>query len=570
MLMTRSRSAAWVFLLPAVISPARAEEFRFKERLLPVLTRQVPGILKTFNPKTGRFGSGVWICTDQNRIYPLAVAYATRGEGNPYYKDPRLLEAVVKGGDALLADADAEGRWVFRKKDGSEWGKIRMPWTYSRWIRAFSLVRDDMPADRRAAWDRALTRAYEAILQKDLNRFVNIPTHHAMGLYIAGRLFDREDFRTRAGEFLRKVAAAQAEGGYWPEETDGPVIQYHFVYIEALGIYHALSGDPEVRPALERGIRFLSTFTYPDGRPVETVDGRNPYHAAIRAGNAGVSLTPEGRAWLRRQWDLPGGTGPDEDEAATFLLYGSEGEYAPDAAADGGGLRVLTEGGMDRAAILRKGPWFVCLSAYTAPVSRDRWHQDRQNVVSVWHEKDGLILGGGNTKLQPLWSTFCVGNPSGFRHKAGDTKPDFLPPPGLFHVPSAATLVREPEPGLDLTYGPETCRLRVRPVDDRRLVLTLETTAASGAPVAAHVTLMPPLWKGNTPIAAYGKVPGGGRLALDLVTLRFPEDATMDWASPHNPYRKDGRAEVGEGRVVVRIPFSKDRSRCEVGIEVGP
>lgn len=29
--------------------------------------------------------------------------------------------------------------------------------------------------------------------------------------------------------------------------------------------------------------------------------------------------------------------------------------------------------------------------------------------VSVWHEDSGLIIGGGNSKDRPEWSTFVVG-----------------------------------------------------------------------------------------------------------------------------------------------------------------
>jgi hypothetical protein len=52
-----------------------------------------------------------------------------------------------------------------------------------------------------------------------------------------------------------------------------------------------------------------------------------------------------------------------------------------------------------------------------------RWIQDRQNLVSLYHDKIGVILGGGNTKLQPLWSTFSVGDRAQFHHKAGDETP---------------------------------------------------------------------------------------------------------------------------------------------------
>ncbi len=131
--------------------PAAGADLVYKERLLKQLVDKVPGLLETFDAETGHFGTGIWICRDQERMFPLAVAYASRSEENAYYKDPKLLEIIMKAGEALIADTDDEGRWEFRKKDGSTWGPIHMPWTYSRWIRAYALIADDMPAPRRKA-----------------------------------------------------------------------------------------------------------------------------------------------------------------------------------------------------------------------------------------------------------------------------------------------------------------------------------------------------------------------------------------------------------------------------------
>ena len=39
-------------------------------------------------------------------------------------------------------------------------------------------------------------------------------------------------------------------------------------------------------------------------------------------------------------------------------------------------------------------------------------------------------------------------------------------------------------------------------------------------------------------------------------------------ALPHNPYRKDGRAEAEEGRIVVTLPFSRDVLRQEVMVKL--
>src|SRR5204863_8601993 len=43
--------------------------------------------------------------------------------------------------------------------------------------------------------------------------------------------------------------------------------------------------------------------------------------------------------------------------------------------------------------------------------------------------------------------------------------------------------------------------------------------------------------------------------------ISVPMDSTLRWpVLPHNPYRKDGHAEVSEGRIVLTLPFSENVS----------
>ena len=570
-----------LIVIPAILAtvPAEANELNFKDEIVPVLVSRVPGILESYDSETGHFGHGIWLCTDQNPMYPLAVAYAYETPDNRYYKDKELLEVIMKAGDALIDDMDEMGRWEFRKKDGSTWGMILMPWIYSRWIRAFGLIKDDMPPDRREHWVKSLTLGFTSISRSALGRVHNIPTHHAMALYVAGKTLDHPEWCEQASNFMMTVVDKQAEGGYWSEHI-GPVVSYNFVYVEALGIYYALSKDQRVLPALERSSRFHKYFVYPNGDRVETVDERNPYHSGIAVGNVGFTFSPDGRAYLKQQWSLYGMDRLSADLVASLLLYGEEGPVAEAAPPGHEHLDVLKEDGADKAAILRYGPWFVCLSGYTAATVQNRWIQDRQNFVSIYHEKTGLILGGGNTKLQPLWSNFTVGHVDLLKHKAGDTNPDFMPKGELYHVPSKAVLIREPDIGLDLSYGSEECRVRVKPIDSWTLEYRIEATASSSLPIAAHLTLIPRLKE--TLETGTGEKITLGESSLDLTseqlggalthagyTFHLPKNATMHWpALPHNPYRKDGRASAAEGRIELRIPFDKQNSAYTITVEV--
>ena len=319
-------------------------------------------------------------------------------------------------------------------------------------------------------------------------------------------------------------------------------------------------------PALERAARFHAAFVYPDGRPIETIDERNPYAANVTVPGFGFTFSQVGRTWAKHRVDE---RIHDNDFGADFLagyiLYGEEGPV--DSAAATGPQRFVTQDG--QASTVRDGPWFACLTSYHAPVSDKRWIQDRQNFFSLYHDDDHVIIGGGNTKLQPLWSTFTVGDPSLLKHMPGDENPNFLPPPGILHVPTDAEL----EPAndrIDLTYGDVKCAVTIDSSDPSSAKVAYELLTPTNQRVEAHVTLLPQMkarWRtasgkeGKLTAQAIYLGPGeaGEWFSLGDWQITVPPQATLTWpVLPHNPYTKDGHAEANEGRIVMTLPFSNE------------
>lgn len=541
--------------------------------LLHSLDTAVPEILAS-QKANGQFGTKPWICTDQNVLLALAAAWSLKE--SLHFRSEQVLGAIARGGDALVDAQDEHGMFTFRKKDHSTWGQIFMPWLYSRWIRAYGIVRDGLDHSTRERWDAALQKGYEGISSLAMHEGGNIPAHHAMGLYAAGAVFGRADWQQQASEFMCQIASEQSEYGWWAEHK-GPVGAYNFVYVEALGVYWSMSGDEVVLEALRRAARYHAGCTYPDGSLVETIDGRNPYLPGIRLGNAGFCHSAEGRGFLARQHELYLARGGkfDADYAAQILLYGGEGEIIESA----GSRERHTYRMGDHALMRRKKPWFVSLSAFTADIPRNRWGLDRQNFVSVFHDGIGLIVGGGNTKLQPLWSTFTVGDVALLKHKPGDENPGFSPRDGLIHVPDRAKILEEEDRAtLMLGYGETSCNVTVQDESETEISLVLTATEASAHPVEAHVTLIPHLGKGVK--SAVGSVDALGEEAFEWRNpewiehagwrLTVPEGARLVWpALPHNAYRKDGAATAEEGRLVVVVVFDAPAKRQELRLHVG-
>jgi len=567
----------WAAACTAETVPAPEANWNPRERFLKSLIAEVPSILKSQDQRTGRFGTEPWICDDQNVIFPLAAAWAIREPASPYYHSPAVLEAIMKGGDALIAAQDKRGLWEFRKKDDSTWGQTAQPWTYSRWIRAFQLIKDAMPMKRRQQWEQGLKLGFEQIA-KSLpgGRSHNKTCHLAMALYCASMCLDREDWNAVAREFMAKVVAAQSPYGYWSEHS-GPVVGYNFVYLDALGAYYAMSGDAGVMPALQRAAKFHTLFTYPNGASVETVDERNPFHKGVVGGNVGFSFTPEGRGFLMHQFELRHWE-VEADTAASFLLYGATGQTAR---SPGDCDEVMTVVGNNEALVWRKKPWFICLSAFVCEQPTNRWIQDRQNFVSIFHDRAGLIVGGGNTKLQPFWSNFTVGNTAQLQHRAGDENPDFKPKGDLIHIPASARLQADKTaPGLNLSYGSEECRIVVRPLDDKRLRLVCEATSNARKPVEGHVVLTPEAnedlksatgksVKLNDKPLVWTEADIGAWFQYGAVRVSVPPGVKLMWPMKrHNPYKKDGSSSLIDARLVLCLPFSSATPKQEVGLEI--
>ena len=541
---------AALFIAASAYAGSAPYPARYKDRCLVDLVSQIPEILRSQDPKTGHFGTGIWISIDQNVLLPLATAWSYHDSRNPYYHSASVLDAIMLGGDALIDAQDKNGKFLFLKKDGSTWGQVYQPWIYTRWLRAFQMIRTAMPPQRRAHWEKAFLLGYSGISNEESkSTYHNMAAHNAMGLYLAGKIFDRPEWCAQSAQFLLHVAQIQNSDGYWSEHS-GPLILYDKVYVEALGLYLAFSHDESVRATLRKASIYHAYFTYPDGTDVETVDERNPYSREIRVPNVGFTFSPEGRGYLMREIGQLHGPIP-ADDAASLLLWGEEGDAVDVPSGDFD--YTLPRGG---ARVLRRGPWFVAISAFTAPLIQRRWIQDRQNFVSVFHDGQGLIVGGGNTKLQPRWSNFTLGDTRLLALKPGDEDPNFLPPPGLQHVPTAAHLLPNGQLGVVLMYGQVRGDIALKIINDQRL----EYTVSGDPSLTAHFTILPHLGKSIATAAgdkstlstsSFEWHPGAW---FEHAGVRFllPADVVARWPLlPHNPYTKDGHAEIGEGRIVL-------------------
>jgi len=556
------------------------------DRILAHLTKGVALAKKRFEPKTGRFladgggggRGGGWAVTNQDVIFPLALLYATDARANRLRGKKELLRLASRGGDALRDWQYPDGQFEFIKIDGSRWGPTYMPWSMYHWLEAYALLQDDLDLKRRRRWEKGLRLAFtgSARQQRANTRVHNIPTWHAMALVRAGQIFGVDEWKELGAEKCHAAARHQHADGYWPEGA-GPTTSYNRVYIHALGLYYRFTGDEKVLDCLERAIEFHRHFTYPDGTLVETVDGRVKYREGVNTtGLPGFGVTPEGRGLARfllermlessprggliphlaSAWQhLPDdpGTAPPQVKRSFSALYPPKGR---------------------RALVRRQGPWFVCLSGYLTPrgerekYAGSRWIMDRAQHVSIWHEKAGLVVGGGNSRNDPDRSSFVVW--SGNRRT---------------HIADSAKLSSTKKGDvITLRYGRAACKVRVRVLGASKVELAFSASGPKSASVtAAFPMIFKPGWKltdseGKTPetvdpLRTWGDSWGEGNkprwFETDAFRVETAPGSSATWpVYPFNPYAIDGVAAAsqatarvscrlvpggGEKRFVIRI-----------------
>jgi len=546
-----------------------------QKKLLIHLAGGVREAMGRQNRDSGRFltPEGGWAVYLQDPIYPMALLY-TR-EGTRWHRDKSVLDTIVKGGDALREFQDANGRWEFIKPDGSTWGRSYMPWTVYHWLETYALVKDDLDGPRRQSWKEGLQLCYSGIAEEIKEPLAhNISNWHGMSLVRGSQVFERPEWAEIGSRQCLFTASRQHKDGYWPE-GDCPTNGYNTIYVHAFGLYYTFTKDKRVLTCLERACRFNSTFTYPDGEPVETIDGRQNYEGNARYyGWPGFSIFPQGRRLVALRAQALASSNPDElfPQVASFIQYGTTGS---EAALPWQKATRLVYG--RRALIRRDTPWFVAVSGYSTPpdartaLGRMRFLATRSNCLSVWHEAVGLLIGGGNSKRDPFFSTFDVGEKGARR-----LEPDAV----SFRTNS------EGDETIRFRYGRYGCLLHLRWKSGNALAFTFELPPSTHKNTIVQAGFTMRLKAGDS-LAWQCSNPEGPRGQAELAalsetsidwgvaktrekrvvtgqgwSLEMPGESTFVWpVYPFNPYAIDNAAPASEAVAAVAAGFTEHSKR---------
>ncbi|MBR0457928.1 MAG: hypothetical protein IJJ26_01705, partial [Victivallales bacterium] len=573
---TMKKLLSFLFLLPLL---ALAMEVRLtRPWLLEYSLLAMPGVLANCDQATGRFGKEPWILQDQNVILPLAIIWSTQDSTNPYYHDASLLALIARAGNLLADDQDKDGKWLIRKKDSSTWGTDIIPDVASRWARAFLLLAPHLPPEARQKWERGLRLAYASIPENLASRKIdNRLAQHALGLYALALALAHPEWKNAAQTFFHQLADSQAHDGFWSEHH-GPAVVYNYIILSAIGEYYALSKDQYVMEAIRRAAHFHVGILWNDGSAASIMDERCPYSPSLYIGNPAFSWSPIGRSFLyaqiircRNQRRLP------LDYLAQLLQYGDFPDVKPDPlpnsdyfSSDG---KILVS--------RQTAPWQVALSAWTSPPSNNRWILDRQNLVELFHHEHGLVAGGGNAKMQPLFSTFTFGDISHLQPDFQSTSPNFLPKGPLHWVPDSALLSHAGNTyRIDAKYGPHSASVATAPLDDNGWQLTFTASSDPLTPAEAHLPLKNH-WTLQLATGTRITLNGapreispkehGGAFSMGGLSYQIPDNATLVWpVFPFVPFNKNGKGKLTDAMLVLRIPLPPNAPSRTIRIEPAP
>jgi len=509
---------------------------------------------------------------DQNAMYPLALSF--RRPGGPYYGDERLLEAICRSGDRHTKEMNQEGQWEVITP-GGRWGWYFDEWRLYFWLETVLLLGERLGAERLSQWDEAILRGAAGIVDNireshergviDFREGVGFssPNHMAWHFLVcrrAGTHYGRRDWVDLADQMFEEMHSGQTEDGFWVESA-APAVNYNYISLLAAGLcleHRWPAVSPEWIACIEHGMDAQLRWTYPGGGPAAEIDGRQRYH-----GPTGHTLPafcarwPRGAAALREsarhltsQKRVSNHSLAFISETARYLGRHEQPEQAS-AISDA----VFKAQGFE-AGWRRKGPWQATLCGIVTKRYDSRWRLDIANLVGIYHQKLGLLAGGGHSKDDPEWATFTL-----WADKGSD--PLWLPT-------HAEAVFGDTEDRLDLRYEEILAQVYVSLEDAEASVrFAFEPTGKS----SAVARLLRPLEPGSHITGPDGKTlaldPGrpiawrsdaGSEVRVGPVRYILPPGGSFIWPRfPFNPYDRQGIAGAGEAFATFTVPLNASR-----------
>lgn len=361
-------------------------------------------------------------------ILSWAICYADNFPGNPFYRDPKVLDAITRLGDYNLACLDDHGCFIGNECSMGGWDE----WRYFAWLEAMVRVKDSLDPARVEAWSKKFIASGRHLMAMciDMDTFDGgIPNHGTWShvyVYRVGKLFGIDEYSRVTGDAIARVIASQTPDGVWREGQSaggfqGTVItHYNLTTALAISLFYHYTGDKEAEASLIRAWHWYYDFLLPDISMPPTLDVRTKYTAGPNAPHfPGYFYNiPQGIYCVDKHWthyDKLFSTKPASEHWPAHRLLGFDAlqydqmrDVTPEKPTWPEYKRMIAE----EACVRRRGPWTVVLSGMTnlnvSNMGTRLFLQERQDAVNLYHEKTGLIVGSSHSRMDVDLSTFVV------------------------------------------------------------------------------------------------------------------------------------------------------------------
>ncbi len=332
------------------------------------------------------------------------------------------------------------------------------------------------------------------------------PNHESWrfgSMYRCGKAFGKPEWQERALKFFKQLCTLQTPEGFWEEgRHHGPSMKYNCLMLSPLAYVYRLSGEQWLGDAATGLAKFMSTWTFPDGTTAGLFDGRQSTSPAFWAPACpGLELVPEGvtlnqrgaELWDRRRMlSEERALGPSNwythfgvfFTADTLRYFGeqmkeTETVQAAPLAVDHREARLQHKSPYFAGTLRRWGPWLLGLSGQESDVPKDgesRYRLERQSRIELWHEKSGVILGGGHNMIGWPVPHANVQMHTGFEGEVnfGEAKPAGEKMTKLLYMPRTIEASAEgPDDSctLALHFAHGTVTFNLRPDGDARFLI---------------------------------------------------------------------------------------------------
>ena len=418
---------------------------------------------------------------DPDPCYPMAYLYKTPHPLNPYHGDKRIRDAAIAICDFITST------------------RMRPEWPLYLVDQVYELLEEELLLDRREAWkeyarDYVQTRGMRPY-------FFTSPNHeawNALAIFRAGQVFGEPEWTDHGKGLMRQLFKLQTKLGYFDEgHHHGPAMKYNQVQLAPMLLYYDYSQDPVALEVCEKLANFMIRYSFPDGSPIGTFDGRQSYSLGYYGTLCyGLDRWPIGKELNRRifrtrkKWDILSLESPYYSFSEWYAYFGiffMLDEYRslqPEAPSsplpqDGNGYVMAEKSPSFDGGVIRQHDWMVAMSAYISDVPRYRrgpYQLERQSRLDIWHEKTGLIVGGGHGMMgsnPPLANFILLTGYADVTAEHGLMAGGDDQQRRSMYSPRAARAVFKNEiQSLAATFGHGDFVLETRPLDSNHLEIT--------------------------------------------------------------------------------------------------